>query len=241
MGKAGPQGRERAPRDAIEGADRRDTLLEAITPSPSALPNPPKTLKPVTDLLALSHWTPRGVFRGTVLHGAGVAWRSGRRMQQSKPGYFLLPMSRRLSASPSCFRHRSGKRAHRATPERSLQTLTDMATCKNRSESSHRPPEHGHRDPKPPGTAPHAAPLRLLRLRQVMDLTALEGPRSICALSSMRVPDTRADHALLRGLGRAGDSALDSRADRGPYRVTYDEGKPRPNIEFLPRFASNPA
>jgi len=42
MGDAGPQGRERAPRDAIDGGDRRDTLPRGNPRPPcAALPSSP--------------------------------------------------------------------------------------------------------------------------------------------------------------------------------------------------------
>jgi len=48
-----------------------------------------------------------------------------------------------------------------------------MATCKNRLETGLLPSDHSHPDPKSAGASPAGAPLRLLRLHQVMDMTGL--------------------------------------------------------------------
>ena len=58
-----------------------------------------------------------------------------------------------------------------------------MVTCKNRLEGGDLPPDPRHSDRDTSGASPDGAPLRLLRLPQVIDMTGL-GRTKIYALQA---------------------------------------------------------
>lgn len=180
MGEAGSQRRERAPRAAIDGGDRRDTLPRGNRPLPPwSSSRLLRNSEPVNDLVTLSHRTRAHSVapRCTVLGAPGSAAACYTWIGAISSLVWVGAFPR--VGHPSAIKARTG--AHHAA--RGLQGLTNMATCKNRLEDRDLPSDPRHSDREPPGASPGGASHRLLRLPQVIDITGL-GKTKIYALQA---------------------------------------------------------